>query len=420
MACIVRSIAAAFLSLLVHGTAIHAFAQTALQAGALKPEELGQLVAPIALYPDALLSQVLIASTYPLEVVAADRWASANKSLKGNDLKSAVDKQPWDDSVKSLAATSSVLAMMSNKLDWMQKLGDAVLAQQADVMDAIQSLRAKAKMQNKLTSNEKQAVTVRQQENRQTIAIESAQPDTVYVPYYDPAVVYGEWPYSDYPPYYFPAPGYPAGGLLATGIAFSAGIAVGAWAANGNFWGGGFNWGNSNINVNRPINISNPGNNWTHRPEHRHGVAYKSADVAQKFGKNNIRDGAQNRADFRGRNGDQVLKPGSDRSSARSRESGNRADAGNRTKAKPKAGSTARNRSPAARPPGASANRGGRDTAFADVRSGRSANAASARGRASMGGGHSRVAAGGGRSFHGAGGGGGRGGRGGGGGRGRR
>src|SRR5215470_7682112 len=118
----------------------------------LKPEELDALVAPIALYPDTLLAEVLMASTYPLEVVQADRWAKENKNLKGDQLKAAVDKQGWDESVKSLVATPSVLSMMSTKLDWTQKLGDAVLAQQPDVMDAVQRLRAKAQANNKLAS----------------------------------------------------------------------------------------------------------------------------------------------------------------------------------------------------------------------------------------------------------------------------
>ena len=170
----------------------------------LKPEEIVALVAPIALYPDNLLAEVLMASTYPLEVVQADRWATANKNLDQDQLKAAVDKQPWDSSVKALVATPSVLTMMSTKLDWTQKLGDAFLAQQTDVMDAIQRLRAKAQANNKLTSTRQQTVTVRQEQNRQVIAIEPAEPNTVYVPYYDPAVVYGDWPYADYPPYYFP------------------------------------------------------------------------------------------------------------------------------------------------------------------------------------------------------------------------
>src|SRR5690349_1758842 len=168
----------------------------------LKPEELDALVAPIALYPDALLSEILMASTYPLEVIEADRWVNENKNLKGDALKSAVDQQSWDDSVKSLAATPSVLDMMSQKLDWTQKLGDAVLAQQPDVMDAIQRLRTKAQANDKLASNQQQTVSTQQQGGRQVIVIEPTEPNTIYVPYYDPSVVYGPWPNPAYPPYY--------------------------------------------------------------------------------------------------------------------------------------------------------------------------------------------------------------------------
>ena len=132
-----------------------------------------------------------MASTYPLEVVQAARWVDENKNLKGDALKAAVDKQGWDDSVKSLTATPSVLAMMSSKLDWTQKLGDAVLAQQADVMDAIQRLRAKADANNKLQSTPQQKVSKRSEGSKQVIVIEPTDPQTVYVPYYDPAVVYG-------------------------------------------------------------------------------------------------------------------------------------------------------------------------------------------------------------------------------------
>jgi Protein of unknown function (DUF3300) len=118
----------------------------------LKPEQLEALVAPIALYPDPLLANVLAASTYPLEVVQADRWITEHKNLKGDALKQQVDKQSWDDSVKALASTSSVLSMMSDKVDWTKNLGDAVLAQQPDVMDAIQRLRSKAYANNKLVT----------------------------------------------------------------------------------------------------------------------------------------------------------------------------------------------------------------------------------------------------------------------------
>ncbi|MET0277348.1 MAG: DUF3300 domain-containing protein [Pseudorhodoplanes sp.] len=210
--------------------------QALAQSSTLKPEELDQLVAPIALYPDTLLSQVLIASTYPLEVVEAERWAEQNKNLKGDALKKAVDPKKWDDSIKSLAAVPDVLKMMSDKLDWTQKLGDAVLAQQPDVMDAIQRLRQKAQANDKLKTNKQQKVTTTSQGSQNYIAIEPSEPNTVYVPYYDPAVVYGAWPYPSYPPYYFPTPGYIAGGLIATGVAFGVGYAVGAWTRGGNYW----------------------------------------------------------------------------------------------------------------------------------------------------------------------------------------
>ena len=233
---------------------IGALAQTSAPPAAatpLKPEQLDQLVAPIALYPDPLLAEVLMASTYPLEVVQAERWLAAHKDIKGEKLKAAVDKEGWDESVKSLVATPDVLKMMSSKLDWTKKLGDAVLVREADVMDAIQRLRAKADANNKLTSTKEQSVTKKQTEgSKQAIVIEPTDPSTIYVPYYDPAVVYGEWPYPAYPPYYFPAPGYIAAGIVATGIAFGAGYAVARWATGAYLWGGGVNWGGKNLVVN--------------------------------------------------------------------------------------------------------------------------------------------------------------------------
>ena len=221
----------------------------------LKPEELDALVAPIALYPDTLLSQILMASTYPLEVVQAERWVQANKKLKGDELKSAVDKQGWDDSVKSLVATPSVLEMMNSKLDWTQKLGDAVLAQQPDVMDAIQRLRTKAQANKKLESNQQQNVTVRQQDNKQVIVIEQTDPNTVYVPYYNPVRrLRRVGRIRPIRPITSRRPGYIAGGLLATGLAFGAGYALGSWASGGNIWNSSVNWNNNNININNPGN----------------------------------------------------------------------------------------------------------------------------------------------------------------------
>jgi hypothetical protein len=406
----------------------------------LKGEELDALVAPIALYPDTLLAEVLMASTYPLEVVQADRWATENKALKGDQLKTAVDKLSWDDSVKSLIATPSVLTMMSSKLDWTQKLGDAVLAQQPDVMDAVQRLRTKAQANNKLQSTKEQKVSVKQEQSKQVIVIEPAVPDTMYVPYYDPGVVYGGWPYPSYPPYYFPPPyGYVPGAILATGIAFGAGVAVGRWASGG-YWGGGVNWGGNNINVNRNTNINNinAGGNWQHNPQHRQGVKYNNTGVQQKFGNNNVRGGSQDRMDFRGRSGDQVLKPGGgqanlgDRGGAGNRPGGGGSGAANRPAAgggaanrpgggsgaanRPGGGGGAANRPSAGQRPAGGGGKGG-GNALGNVQSGRAATAQSARGHASMGGGGgARAGGGGGGARAGGGGGGARGGGGGGGG----
>jgi Protein of unknown function (DUF3300) len=260
----------------------------------LKPAQLDQLVAPIALYPDTLLSEVLMASTYPLEVVQAERWLNANENLKDDQLKEMVEKQPWDDSVKSLIATPSVLEMMNSKIDWTQKLGNAVIDQQADVMDAIQRLRAKAQANNKLQSTEQQKVVVSQEQGRQVIAIEPTDPNTIYVPYYDPGVIYGEWPYPDYPAYYWPAPGYIAAGVIATGIAFGAGYALARWAS-GRYWRGNVNWNRNNITINRANGGNNVATNWN-----------RGVRAEQRLGN---RGGREQGLNFRGSGGQRVINP---------------------------------------------------------------------------------------------------------------
>jgi Protein of unknown function (DUF3300) len=284
----------------------------------LKPAELDQLLAPIALHPDPLLSEVLIASTYPLEVVQADRWAKSNKALKGDALTAALAKQSWDDSVKSLVQVPSVLAMMSEQLDWTQKLGDAVLAQQADVMDSIQRLRARARANGKLESTKEQTVTVKTEDQKQYVVIEPTSPTEIYVPYYEPAAVYGDWPNPDYAPYYFPPPyGYIPGAALATGVAFAAGVAV-----RHAFWGN-CDWGRGNINVvaNRSVDIANINRGkWEHNADHRQGVKYNNADVRQKFAKTDIQAGKAARQDFRGKDGQKVLEPDRGRPGAGDRE----------------------------------------------------------------------------------------------------
>lgn len=391
-----------------------ASAQPSDQSQPLTAGQLDALVAPIALYPDALLSEILMASTYPLEIVEADRWVNANKNLTGGALKAAVDKQSWDDSVKSLVATPSVLDMMSQQLSWTQQLGDAVLAQQPDVMDAVQRLRAKAQANNKLASNQQQTVTTQQQPGgAETIVIAPTDPDMLYVPYYDPDVVYGDWPYPDYPPYYWPAPDYIAAGILATGLAFGAGYALGRWWFGGGYWGGGFNWYGHGIH--------RGGHNWVHDPAHRQGVRYSNPSVAARFG-GRTAGGAQNRLDFRGRAGNQVLQPGGGNrpnvgagGNRPNVSGGNRAAVGNRANvgAGNRAGVGNRANIGAVRPAG-----GG----ISNISSGRAASFEAIRGRTSLGGGggvhfggggggggvHFGGGGGGGGGFHGGGGGGGR------------
>jgi len=410
----------------------------------LKPEQLEALVAPIALYPDELLANVLAASTYPLEVVQADRWLKEHKTLKGDALQKEVEKQSWDNSVKALASTADVISMMSDKVDWTKNLGDAVLAQQPDVMDAVQRLRSRAYDNKKLVTTKQQKVSVQTQENKQAIVIEQADPNTMYVPYYDPATVYGAWPYAEYPPYYFGYPSYIGAGVIAAGLAFGTAWAIGRW---GNYWGGGFNWGNRNLYVNHFNRTTNIGNSWQHNAAHRQGVRYNNVNVQQRFGNNNIKAGASNRMDFRGRDGQQVLRPGQDRPGAdragdragdrvgdragdrggdrvgdrggnrpgtadRAKGGGDRAKAGGGDRAK--SAKAAANRGSSA----ARGDRGGGRGGAMNVSSGRAAAAQSARGRASMASMGPRggmAMAGGGGGFRGGGGGGFRGGGGGGG-----
>jgi hypothetical protein len=266
------------------------FAQDA-QGGAKKfsQEQLDQMIAPIALYPDSLLAQILMAATYPLEVVMAERWVKQNKGLQGDQLNDALDKQSWDTSVKALVPFPEVLAMMSEKLDWTQIVGDAFLAQESDVMDTVQQLRRRAYSANNLKSSEKQQVTV--EEN--LIRIEPANPQVVYVPVYDPAWAYGSWWWPGYPPYavypYWPgvyiAPGF---------IAFGVGYFVGAyWGHAWGYW----DWGHHsvyvndrhNININRGnINVSNMRTTpWVHDPGHRsvRGFARSSGGAPSGLGR---------------------------------------------------------------------------------------------------------------------------------------
>jgi len=271
-------------------------AQDAAQTASFKKEEIEQLVAPIALYPDALVAQILMASTYPLEIVQAARWAKANPNVKDKALEDAMQKQPWDPSVKSLAAFPSVLAMMNEKLDMTQKLGDAFLGQQKEVMAAIQQLRAKAEEAGKLKASKEQKVSTEQEAGTTVIKIEPADPKVVYVPTYDPTVVYGPWPYPAYPPYYYYPPGYAAGAAFFT---FTVGVIVGNALWGGCHWGG----GNVYINHNTYNNFNKTDiktGDWQHKPEHRKGAQYRDQASQQKYG-GGQRTGVDSREQFRGR-----------------------------------------------------------------------------------------------------------------------
>ena len=304
---------------------------TANKTPPFKKEELESILAPIALYPDALLAQIFMASTYPLEIVEAARWSKANPSVKGDAVAGAVQSQTWDPSVKSLCAFPTVLEKMNEKLDWTQKLGDAFLAQQKEVMQAVQILRDKAKDTGNLKSTKE--VTVREEPaaagspTPQTIIIESPDPEVVYVPTYNTATVYGAWGYPYYPPYSYYPPGYAYGAAF---WGFTAGVIVG-----GAIWGN-CNWGGNDVDIdinrqnnfnrneiNHNRNSNNTGNrtgnnsgnragntagntaaggkqSWSHNSEHRKGVGYKDSATQQKYNRGGNQQAAASREQYRG------------------------------------------------------------------------------------------------------------------------
>jgi hypothetical protein len=253
-------------------------------------DQLDSLVAPIALYPDDLLAQTLAASTYPLEVMQLDQWMDKNKNLKDKALADAVAKQPWDPSVQSMAAFPDVVQRMAENIQWMTDVGNAVLAQQKDVMDAVQRMRAKAQGTGNLkTGSEQKVETKTTQSGQQVIVLEQANPEAVYVPSYDPEVVYGAAP-AEYPYYPYSYPGYQPGRALAWGSAIAVG---GAWANNN--WGN-CDWDNGDVNINNNNNFNKnynknvnktgtgQGNSWQHNPQHRGNAPYANKQTANKYG----------------------------------------------------------------------------------------------------------------------------------------
>ena len=271
-------------------------AQPATDATVAQPAfaqpELDQMLAPIALYPDALLSQILMAATYPFEVVQAARWSKANPALRGDQAVKAVEPNNWDPSVKSMVAFPQIISMMDEKLDWTQRLGDAFLSQQQQVMETVQELRRKAQAAGNLESNQ----NVRVEPQGQNIVIEQANPQVVYVPYYDPTYVYGSWWYPAYPPVYWgPWPGYypyPYGFYWGTGI----------WVGGGFFFGS-CDWHHHHVTV---VNVNNRPSarhagfvgNWHHDPGHRRGVPYRAPSAGQ--GSTHITARPDARPDFHG------------------------------------------------------------------------------------------------------------------------
>jgi hypothetical protein len=286
---------------------------TSAQAAKIPPDQLDSLVAPIALYPDPLLAQTLAASTYPLEILQLQQWLEKNTNLKDQALADAVAKQPWDPSVQALAALPEVVKRLANDISWTTDLGNAFLAQQNDVMDAVQRMRQKAREKGTLKSTEQQKVETIVIESKRVIVIEQANPQVIYVPTYDPVVVWG-YPVYPYPPIYYPPYGYYAAGVA---ISFGVGVMMGAFWSGG--WGWGCGWGGNNVyinnnnnfnrnsnigsgnrpanpiagggnrgnlgNGNRPTNpIANGGNRWQHNPSHRGGAPYRDRATADRFG----------------------------------------------------------------------------------------------------------------------------------------
>jgi len=254
--------------------------------------QLDSLVAPIALYPDPLLSQALVASTYPLEIKQLQQFLYANPSLKDQALGDAVAQRPWDPSVQAMAIFPEAVKRLSDDVRWTTDLGNAFLAQPSDVMDAIQRMRGRALEKGTLQSCAEQKVETETVGGKQVITIEPVDPETVYVPYYDPTMAYGALAYP-YPPIYYPPPGYYVPGKA---LAFAIGVILGRnW--NGG-WGYAPGWGSGEINLN--INnkyirnstrntsgtqagfSSGGGTKWQHNPVHRGGAPYPNRQLAEK------------------------------------------------------------------------------------------------------------------------------------------
>jgi len=303
----VRSGVALLCALLIVPGDLVAYAQSSPQQAApqeqpapkIPDDQLDSLVAPIALYPDPLLAQVFAASTYPLEIIQLQQWLPQHKGLKDKALVEAVQKEDWDPSVQAMAPLPDVVKQLAENVKWTTDLGNAFLAQQSDVMDAVQRMRMKAKGAGNLKSTEQQKVETKTVENKTVVVIEQAQPQVIYVPSYNPTVVYGP-PVYPYPPIVYPPP--PSTGAVVAGMAISFGVGMAMGAAWGGGWGYNCGWhgGNNNITINNNnnfvnnsnrTNVNHPsqrpaggGNSWQHNPQHRGGAPYSNRATANQYG----------------------------------------------------------------------------------------------------------------------------------------
>src|ERR1700722_11446865 len=260
------------------------------------PEELSNIVAPIALYPDLLLSEVLAASTYPLELTEAQQWMRQNAGLRGQQLVEAAKQQNWDPSVQALVAFPDVMNMLTRDIQWTTDLGNAFLSEQAEVMDAIQRLRAPARDNGRLANTPQQRVTSEQENGQSAIVIQPTDPQVVYTPVYNPEYVWGPPAYGAYPPLGYPSPGY---GISYGVGAFLGGLFTGLLSFGG--WGWGLSWLSHGLFLNG-LFFSHFGFHgyggygfhsggsyvtrapWVHDPGHRLGVPYGNRYAGARYG----------------------------------------------------------------------------------------------------------------------------------------
>src|SRR5271165_2574670 len=351
----------------------------------LSPSQIDELVSPIALYPDALVAQIVAASTYPDQVVAANSWMQAHAQLNAAELAKQVDGQSWDPSVKALTQFPSVLNNMAQNLSWTSALGDAFYNQQADVMASVQRLRAQAKAAGNLKTTSQQTVTTENQGGQQVIVIQPANPQVVYVPTYNPTVIYGT-------PYY--PPGYSTGALVATSIiSFGAGLAIGAAMSGGYGWGynsWGCGWHGGGVTYNRNVYVSNSN-------VYRNGGSYGGSAYNRSGNRNtnisgntvNVNTGNRNTVNNANRNTNVNSGNRNNNINSSNRNPNNNVASGNRPNAgnQPNAGNRPTQAPAADRGYGQKPATGTKSGAYSGYGSGGQTRAQSSRGQQSMGGG---------------------------------